>query len=159
MLWRSLDTFNVQLHMKYHPLPFPQERNQVIAEIILDEIKSLSRCRGMLQWIFLSDLVTADESYLENFVFDPGPFKRQSNYCFPREGPTQGDWDTWFNFMYNYATTGGKLKVPLGRWTHPTHRKWLWYSSSINNLHRVEDGIVYYYLPAHSKRCTCSGLA
>jgi hypothetical protein len=53
--------------MKYHPLPFPRERDQVIAEIILDgalstaEIKSLNRCRGMLQCIFLSDLVTRTE--------------------------------------------------------------------------------------------------
>ncbi len=23
MLWQSLDTFNIQLHMKYHTLPFP----------------------------------------------------------------------------------------------------------------------------------------
>ncbi len=69
------------------------------------------------------------------------------------------DWDTWFNFWHNYATTVGKLKVPLGRWTHPTHRKWLWYSSSINDLHRVEDGTVYYYLPAQSKHHTRPGLA
>jgi hypothetical protein len=65
----------------------------------------------------------------------------------------------WFNFWHNYATTGRKLKVPLGRWTHPTHRKWLWYSSSIDDLHRAEDGTVYYYLPAQSKRRTRSGLA
>jgi hypothetical protein len=64
-------------------------------------------------------------------------FKRQYNYHFPQEGPTKGDWDMWFNFWHNYATTGGKLKVLLGRWTHPTHRKWLWYSSSTNDLHRV----------------------
>jgi len=151
--------------MKYHSLPFPQERDQVIEEIILDgalsiaEIKSLNRCRGMLQCIFLSDLVTADGRYLESFIFDPGPFKRQSNYCFPREGPIKGDWDMWFNFWHNYATTGGKLKVPLGRWTHPTHRKWLWYSSSIDNLHRVKERIVYHYLPAQSKHHTRSGLA
>jgi hypothetical protein len=25
MLWRSLDTFNIQLHMKYPPLPFARE--------------------------------------------------------------------------------------------------------------------------------------
>jgi hypothetical protein len=132
VLWQSLDAFNIQLHMKYHPLPFPRERDQVIAEIILDgtlstaEIKSLSHCRGMLQCIFLSDLATADGRYLESFVFNPGPFKRWSTYCFPRDCPTKGDWDTWFTFWHNYATMGGKLKVPLGRWTHPAHRKWLW---------------------------------
>jgi len=87
--------------MKYHPLPFPRERDQVIAEIKLDgalstaEIKSLSCCWGMLQCIFLSDLVTADGRYLESFVFNTGPFKRRSTYCFPQEGPTKGDWDMW----------------------------------------------------------------
>ena len=131
MLWHSLDTFNIQMHMKYPPLPFPQEQDQVIMEIILGKVSStaetqrLSWCRGSLQCIFLSDLAMADGRYLESFVFDPGPPKQCSNYCFPCEHPTKTDWDTWFNFWQNYATTGGKLKVPLGQWTHPTHRKWL----------------------------------
>jgi hypothetical protein len=112
-------------------LPFLQERDQVIIEIILNsvsstaEIQCLNWCRGVLQCIFLSDLVTVDGRYLECFVFDPGPIKQHFNYCFPWECPTKKDWDTWFNFWYNYATTGEKLRVPLGRWTHPTHRKWL----------------------------------
>ncbi len=81
MFWRSLDKFNIQLHMKYTILPLPQERDQFIMEIILESvslmaaIKSLNRCRGMLNYIFLSDLVTADGRYLESFVFDPGPVK------------------------------------------------------------------------------------
>ena len=120
MLWRSLDTFNIQLHMKYPPLLFPQEQDQVIMEIILGKVssaagvQSISRCRGSLQCIFLSDLVTADGRYLKSFVFEPGPPKQRSNYRFPRECPTKKDWDIWFNFSHNYATTGGKLKVPLG---------------------------------------------
>ena len=53
-------------------IPFPRERDQVIMEIVLErtsataEIQSLNRCRGMLQCIFLSDLVTADGRYLES---------------------------------------------------------------------------------------------
>ncbi len=158
MLWWSLDKFKIQLHIKYPTLPFPWERNQIIMEIILDsvsstaEIQSLSRCRGMLQCIFLSDLVTADGRYLESFVFDPDPIKWHSNYCFPWERHTKRDWDTWFNFWHNYATTGNKLRVPLGRWTHPTNRKWLW-------LHRIKDGFVHHYLPSQSTGCTCSRLA
>jgi hypothetical protein len=83
--------------MKYPMLPFPCKRDQVIMEIILNsvssmaEIQSLNRCQGMLQCIFLSDLVTADERYLESFVFNPGPIKRCSNYRFPRECPTKRD--------------------------------------------------------------------
>jgi hypothetical protein len=125
MLWRSLDTFNIQLHMNYHPLPFPRKRDQVIMEIFLDgvsstaEIKSLSRCRGMLQCIFLSDLITADGRYLESFVFDPGPIKRHSNYCFPRECPPNRDWDTWFTFWHNYAITGDIQHTGNGYGTPP----------------------------------------
>jgi hypothetical protein len=163
-LWQYLDKFNIQLHMKYPMLPFPQERDPVIMEIILDsvssmtEIQSLSRCWGMLQCIFVSDLVTADRRYLESFVFDPGPVKRHSNYCFPQECPTKRDWDTWFNFWHNYATTGNKLRVPLGQWTHPTHRKWLWYTSPTDDLHRIEDGFVYQYMPSQFICRTCSRL-
>ena len=65
----------------------------------------------------------------------------------------------WFNFWHKYATTGGKLKVPLEKWTHPTHRRWLWYNCSIDGLLRIEDGIVSYYLRAQSKRSMRSGLA
>jgi len=163
VLWQSLDNFNIQLYMKYPSLPLPRERDLVIAEMFLDsalsnqDLQSLHRCRGMLQCIFLSDLVTADGRYLESFVFDPGPFKRRSTYRFPREVPTKGDWERWFNFWHNFATVGGKLKVPLGRWMHPTHRKWIWFSSSPTDLHRVEDGFVYHYLPSYSPRRTRSG--
>jgi hypothetical protein len=89
MLWQSLDRFEIQLHMKYPTMPTPGERDQVIMEIVLDrvssttEIQSINWCQGMLQCIFLSDGVTADRRYLESFVFDPGPFKRWSNYSFP----------------------------------------------------------------------------
>ncbi len=68
------------------------------------------------------------------------------------------DWDTWFNFWHNYTTMGNKLRVLLGRWTHPTHRKWLWYISPTNDLHQIEDGFVYHYLPSQSIRCTHSRL-
>jgi hypothetical protein len=104
MLWQSMDAFNIQLHMKYLGLPIPRERDQVVMELILDgafsteDIKSLNRCRGMLQCIFLSDLVTADGKYLESFVFYPGPYQRRSTYRFPPERPTRGDWEKWCSF-------------------------------------------------------------
>ncbi len=81
MLWQLLDRFKIQLHMKYPTILFPRERDQVIMEIALDrvssvtEIKSINRCQGMLQCILLSDVVTADGRYLKSFIFDPGLFK------------------------------------------------------------------------------------
>jgi hypothetical protein len=102
----------------------------------------------MLQCIFLSDVVTADGRYLESFIFDPGPFKRRSNYRFPRECPSQKDWETSFKFWHSYVLTGDKLEVPLGIWINPTHREWLWYTTPTDELHRIKDGVVSHYLPS-----------
>jgi hypothetical protein len=162
MLWQSLDRFKIQLHMKYPTTPFPRERDQVIMEIVLDrvsstaEIKRINWCRGMLQCIFLSDVVVAGGRYLESFVFNPGPFKRRSDYCFPREYPSQKDWETWFEFWHSYALTGDKLAVPLGKWINPTHRKWLWYTDPTDGLQRIKNGIAYHYLPSQGVRRTQS---
>jgi len=88
MLWQSLDRFKIELHMKYPTILPPRERDQVIIEIAIErvystaDIQSINRCQGMLQCIFLSDVVTADGRYLESFVFDPGPFRSLSNIAF-----------------------------------------------------------------------------
>jgi hypothetical protein len=104
-------------------------------------------------------VVIADGRYLESFVFDPGPFKRRSNYRFPRECPSQKDWETWFEFWHSYVLMGDKLEVPLGIWINPTHRKWLWYTTPTDDLYRIEDGVVYHYLPLQSTHRTRSIMA
>jgi hypothetical protein len=75
MLWRSLHHFDIHLHMSFPTLPSPREQDQVIMEIFLAKdlspatTSSLSRCRGFLKAIFLSDITTPDRRYLEQFVF------------------------------------------------------------------------------------------
>jgi hypothetical protein len=75
MLWRSLHHFDIHLHMSFPTLSSPREQDQVIMEIFLAKdlspttISSLSRCRGFLEAIFLSDITTVDKRYLEQFVF------------------------------------------------------------------------------------------
>ena len=121
---------------------------ELILGKVLDRktIRSLSRCRGSLEIIFLSDMTTADGQYLEQFVFDPGSKVARSKYKFPRESPAKKDWDAWFNFWHDYTATGDKLHTPLGAWLTPTHRRWLWYyNSPTDNLHRIEKGKVYHY--------------
>ncbi len=114
-----------------------------------DIIKSLSRCRGAMRAIFLSDLSTADGKYLKHFVFDPGTATAGSTYIFPREKPTSYDWDHWIDFLHSYTTTGGKLKVPLGKWSNPTHRVWQWFfKKEDNNLIQVEGGRAVHFRPA-----------
>jgi hypothetical protein len=115
MLWKSLNKFNHSL------IPFPRERDQVIMEIIFSHnlifnvVKSLNRCRGPLETIFLSDITTADGRYLEHFIFDPGGKTSRSQYKFFLEQPTREDWGCWMNFWHSFTTMGGKFKVPLGR--------------------------------------------
>jgi hypothetical protein len=114
-----------------------------------DIIKSLIRCRGAMRTIFLSELSTADGKYLEHFVFNPGMATAGSMYIFPREKPTRDDWDHWIDFWHSYTITWGKLKVPLGKWSNPTHQVWQWfYKKEDNKLIQVEGGRAVYYRPA-----------
>ena len=64
--------------MTFPTIPNPREQDHIIMDIFFasdlgpDIIKSLSRCRGAMRAIFLSDLSTADSKYLKHFVFNPG---------------------------------------------------------------------------------------
>jgi hypothetical protein len=126
MLWRLLHHFNIHLHMEFATIPSPRERDQVVMELIFGKvldrktIRSLSKCRGSLEIIFLSNMTTADGRYLEQFVFDPGSKVARSKYKFPRESPAKKNWDAWFNFWHDYTATGDKLHTPLGAWIAPT---------------------------------------
>jgi hypothetical protein len=84
-LWKSLQKFDVTHYMAYPSIPCPRERDQVIMEIILSHNlafsveKSIIRCRGTLEVIFLLDITTVDEIYLKHFIFDPGGETSQSH--------------------------------------------------------------------------------
>ena len=68
----------------------------IVAEnLTRSKICSLNRCRGYLGVIFLSDMATADDKYLDQFVFDPQENSTKSKYQFPREEPTKTNWTRW----------------------------------------------------------------
>ncbi len=73
MLWKSLHHFNIQLYMTFSMFPNPHEQDHIIMDIFFandlgpDIIKSLSRCRGAMRAISLSDLSTVDSKYLKHF--------------------------------------------------------------------------------------------
>jgi hypothetical protein len=109
-------------------------------------IKSLSRCRGAMEAIFLSDKSTVDGRYLKHFVFDPGTIRVGSMFLFPIEMPPRNDWDHWINFWHNYATTGGKVKVLLGKWSSTTHGILQWYyRKEDSDLQQIEGGRIFHY--------------
>ena len=72
MLWRLLQHFDITLHMNFPSVPHQCKQDQVLMDIIQEydlakaKVKSLNRCRGKLEGIFLSDITTADGQYLEH---------------------------------------------------------------------------------------------
>ena len=89
VLWRTLKASELERHMQFTDIPYPRQRDQVIMEIVQErarnkeEILSMNRCKGALQSMFLSDIVTADCHKLEHYVFDPGGNGFDSKYHSP----------------------------------------------------------------------------
>ncbi len=81
------------------------------------------------------DITTADRKYLEHFIFNPGGKTSQSHYKFPQEQPRREGWDQ-----------GGKLNMPLGRWSNKTHQKWTWfYNQGKDELYHIDRETINYY--------------
>jgi hypothetical protein len=119
------------------------------ADLSPDLIRSLGRCRVVLEAIFLLDLTTVDGKYLQDFVVAPGGRDKASTFKFPREWPTWSNWNTWFNFWHNFTTTGDTLKVPLGNLISPTPRIWKrYYRADTDKLQWVEGNTIFYYNPS-----------
>ena len=73
----------------------------------------MNRFKEALKRMFLSDLVTADGRKLEHYVFDLGGTTFDSKYHFPKEKPTQKDWEYWKAFWNSYTDGGGVIPSPL----------------------------------------------
>ena len=65
MLWRTLQVAGFQVHLTYNELPHPRREDVVVMEYAMrmgldkEDILSISRVKGKLEVIFLSDMVTA----------------------------------------------------------------------------------------------------
>ena len=58
-----------------------------------EDLLAMSRVKGKLGAIVLSDLATADGRHLETFTYQKeSSMKPSSKYRFPREEPTDHDW-------------------------------------------------------------------
>jgi hypothetical protein len=127
--------------LNYPTIPHPRKCDRVIMEIIQTHdltqefIQSLNRCRGKLEAIFLLDITTADEHYLEQLALHfTSKATKRSFYKFPQEQSTAKDWAIWGRFWLDYTGQGCKLAVPLGKWMHPTHQPFQWLYDVHNQL-------------------------
>ena len=89
------------MHLKYTPIPLPRRRDYLIIDYAMsksatkEDLSSMSRVRGLLCAIFVSDIVTADGKHLEEFTTARTHSREHaSTYKFPKEAPTQEDWIT-----------------------------------------------------------------
>ena len=80
-----------------------------------EDLLSMSRVKGKLGAIFLSDLVTADGKHLETFAYQKESNERPSSkYRFPREEPTDQDWQVWTGFWRQH--TVGNFQLSTHHW-------------------------------------------
>ena len=74
MFWRTLQVSGFTVHLRYTPIPLPRRRDYLIMNYAMSkgatkkDLSSMSRVRGLLCAIFVSDIVTADGKYLEEFA-------------------------------------------------------------------------------------------
>ena len=78
MLWRTLQVTGFQVHLKYDELLYyPRCGEMVVMEFVMsmgldkEDLMSMSKVKGRLGVIFLSDMTTADGKHLESFGCDP----------------------------------------------------------------------------------------
>jgi hypothetical protein len=134
MLWRTLQFSDFTVHLKYDTVSMLRRRNLRIMEYAMNkgntknELLSISRVRGLLCAIFMSDIVKADITHLEDFATVRSPNREHtSKYEFPKETPTPGDWTMWIQFWRQNTVGNFKLATQLGELVNPTHRVWEWY--------------------------------
>ena len=119
-----------EFHLKFDEIPLPRRRDRVIMELAMDVTKdkdllgAIARVRGYLNVIFLSDIVTADGRHLEHFAQVKSEKLVRSKFIFPREHPSDKDWELWTTFWKSWTRDSYELPTPLGKWDAPTHRIW-----------------------------------
>ena len=155
MLWRTAEMTSVNIQMRYDEIPFPREGDELLMDVFdstdpsEDDMKSFCRVRCSLGALFLSDIATSDGRKLEDFALSKDSHGDvNSSYRFPRECPTDRDWQVWHNFWSGYTDTGFALVSRLGAWKHPTHRTWVWFlDKDSGDLQCRRQGRVTHYIP------------
>ena len=133
MLWRTLHVCGFELHLRYDEMTFPRRRDRIVMEMAMEMIsdknvlESIARVRGFLNVIFLSDIVTADGKFLEQFACEKTSYLCRSKFVFPKECPSDSDWEAWCCFWSSWTVGTHELPSPLGEWISPSHRLWEWH--------------------------------
>ena len=78
-----------------------------------EDLMSMPRVKGKLGVFFLSDMTTTNGRHLETFAYEPAEeMVPQSKFAYPREAPTDYNWDVW-------KTSGANTLWKTSNYTRP----------------------------------------
>ena len=160
MLWRTLQVTGFQLYLKYNELPHPRCGDVVVMEFAMsmgldkEDLMSMSRVKGRLGVIFLSDMTTADGKHLEYFTCYPSEQALpQTKFTLSRDAPTDHDWEVWRNFWCQHTVENFQLHTPLGAWTPTPHRRWILFHDEETNCLKKRNGLnTDFYFPVGNEK-------
>ncbi len=141
--WEALDYFNFSIHLDYPTLQLPREKDILLIDFFkqhaggdIGVLTSLQRCRITWNLLFFSDMVSADGRRIEPaFLAPPSSLNPpRSSFDFQEERPTRRDWATWAGFWARCTDVGHALFIPMGKWLAPSHRQWVWFYNSADNV-------------------------
>jgi hypothetical protein len=131
-LWSFVSNTQLSFDMPSHWVPMLPRRHDLylmdyfIALRLPDAVLlTLNACRVYLQAITLSDITSADGTYILPEAKQGGhiPY-RTSRLDWPLQGrPLPADWRLWRNSLA-YLENKGKLAQPLGDWISSSHQHW-----------------------------------
>ncbi len=149
--WERLHYYRFKIRPS---LATPHRHDRMLVEMFLDagykglQLQGLNRCRLVLRLLFLSDITTACDRFLDvTFLTEPHCSQNhRSTFTFPNEKPSRSKWKTWLEFWTAVARSGGSLNQPLGKWVGLTHCKWIWFYRPHKDIlyHKKDDRIEVY---------------
>ncbi len=143
-IWQLLSEINLKIAIRQAYVPSPLRENDialmdyiVTLNVSNKILKRINRCRVHLQVIFLSDICSADGSFiLPCYKQGRQDSYRRSTLDWPRQpSPPRQDWALWSRTLC-HLETAGKLSKPLGSWVAMGHQKWSsFYDPSTSEVH------------------------
>jgi hypothetical protein len=118
-----------------------------------NDLDSINRCRLACCCIFLSDLASANDKFLDPMRGLQGvDYSQSTTYDFPSEHPSDADWTVWSRFWIQYCMPDGTLPVALGKWVHKSHCRWEWFYNSKDDFSVQFSPTESWVSPVHKNR-------
>jgi hypothetical protein len=150
-VWEKCEKYGVKIVMKDVPLEFVRERDRWLMKEFVragyagTDLETLSRCKNPQQVLYLSEVVGASGSSLDERYLKKRPAHESwSSLKFPKEYITSADMRLWQQALRRVVPEAG-LPVRLGRFLHQGYKRWEWRLSA-------REGILLHY----SGGATCS---